>query len=272
VEQRLGHGGAGGLHRPVHRPGAGDPEGGVGARRVGLPPRTRVDPEQGPDYHRPGGVVRRRPVRRAGGGEGPRPHPAPGEALRAARRQHAGWYLRQRGEGGRTQGAAQRRHHSRRQLRPPLRREAEEIRGEEVMPQVISCPKCSQRMQVPDGSTGKQAKCPTCKNVFVIGGAPSAAPQPVGAAAAATAPTPPAAPRAPPPRPPQTPPAPPPPPGAPPPPRRVPPAYKPPLLEGAIASMACGSLLQPDTGAADSDGPPNLCSTPACGVANPPGE
>jgi serine/threonine protein kinase len=36
--------------------------------------------------------------------------------------------------------------------------------------------------------------------------------------------------------------------------------------------MDCGYLLQPDAGAADSDGPPNLCSNPACGVANPPGE
>jgi serine/threonine protein kinase len=36
--------------------------------------------------------------------------------------------------------------------------------------------------------------------------------------------------------------------------------------------MDCGYLLQPDAGGADSDGPPNLCSNPACGVANPPGE
>ena len=30
------------------------------------------------------------------------------------------------------------------------------------MPQVISCPKCPMRMQVPDDATGKQVKCPRC--------------------------------------------------------------------------------------------------------------
>jgi hypothetical protein len=36
--------------------------------------------------------------------------------------------------------------------------------------------------------------------------------------------------------------------------------------------MDCGYLLQPDTGPAEQEGPPNLCTNPACGVANPPGE
>jgi predicted Ser/Thr protein kinase/phage FluMu protein Com len=133
------------------------------------------------------------------------------------------------------------------------------------MPQVISCPKCRQKMQVPDGSTGKQVKCPTCKVIFVVGAAPAPTPtrQPVAAAApAAVRPAP-----APTPRP------------APPPPAPASaatpkecPACKSPLLEGAIACMDCGYLLQPDASATDSEGPPNLCSNPACGVANPPGE
>jgi predicted Ser/Thr protein kinase len=125
------------------------------------------------------------------------------------------------------------------------------------MPQVIRCPLCSKAMQVPDGSAGKQVRCPSCKKVFVVGAAPARAP--VGAAVAAT----PAAPR-PVPAPPA---APKPAPAAP----KECPACKSPLLEGAIACMDCGYLLQPDT-AADAEGPPNLCSNPACGVANPPGE
>jgi predicted Ser/Thr protein kinase len=44
------------------------------------------------------------------------------------------------------------------------------------------------------------------------------------------------------------------------------------LLAGAIACMDCGFLLQGDGAAAEPEGPPNLCSNPACGVANPPGE
>src|SRR5689334_1457727 len=68
------------------------------------------------------------------------------------------------------------------------------------MPQVIGCPKCGQKMQVPDGSGGKQVRCPSCKTVFVVGAA--AARQPVGAAAAAAPrPVPPPAPAAPPPAP-----------------------------------------------------------------------
>jgi hypothetical protein len=43
------------------------------------------------------------------------------------------------------------------------------------------------------------------------------------------------------------------------------------LLEGAIACMDCGFLLQGDGQAAGQEGPPNLCTNPACGVANPPG-
>lgn len=35
--------------------------------------------------------------------------------------------------------------------------------------------------------------------------------------------------------------------------------------------MDCGYLLQGEGGAAEPEGPPNLCPNPACGVANPPG-
>jgi len=36
--------------------------------------------------------------------------------------------------------------------------------------------------------------------------------------------------------------------------------------------MDCGFLIQSDTASAEPEGPPNLCTNPACGVANPPGE
>ena len=43
------------------------------------------------------------------------------------------------------------------------------------------------------------------------------------------------------------------------------------LLEGAVACMDCGYLVQAEA-AGGEEGPPNLCTNPACGVANPPGE
>jgi serine/threonine protein kinase len=36
--------------------------------------------------------------------------------------------------------------------------------------------------------------------------------------------------------------------------------------------MDCGYMIQPEGAAAEQEGPPNLCTNPACGVANPPGE
>ncbi len=133
------------------------------------------------------------------------------------------------------------------------------------MPQVISCPKCPMRMQVPDDATGKQVKCPSCQNVFVIGAA--SAPQPVGAGvgaaassgasgstprqAAASAPAPAPAAK-----------------GAP----TKCPACGSDLLPGAVACMDCGYLIQSETASQEMEGPPNLCPNPACGVANPPGE
>jgi serine/threonine protein kinase len=41
------------------------------------------------------------------------------------------------------------------------------------------------------------------------------------------------------------------------------------LLPGAIACMECGFLLQPEA-APQQEGPPNLCTNPACGVVNSP--
>src|SRR5262249_22088596 len=44
------------------------------------------------------------------------------------------------------------------------------------------------------------------------------------------------------------------------------------LLEGAIACMDCGYLIQTEAAAASEADAPHLCPNPACGVANPPGE
>ncbi len=133
------------------------------------------------------------------------------------------------------------------------------------MPQVIACPKCPQRLSVPDGSAGRPVRCPTCQHVFTI---PAPSPEPVGAGAGVgSGPRPPVPPAAPPattgPSAPTTGPK-----GAP---TRCP-ACNADLLPGAIACMDCGYLLQSDAGAAEMEGPPNLCPNPACGVANPPGE
>jgi predicted Ser/Thr protein kinase len=122
-------------------------------------------------------------------------------------------------------------------------------------------------MQVPDHAAGKQVRCPSCQRVFQVGGAaPAREPAAIGAgsgsrpAVAAAAPTLPPRPAAP---------------ARPAGPTPAPtecPACKSPLLPGAIACMDCGYLLQSDAGAADTEGAPNLCINPACGVANPPGE
>ncbi|HTU91370.1 MAG TPA: protein kinase [Gemmataceae bacterium] len=145
------------------------------------------------------------------------------------------------------------------------------------MPLVIRCPHCQKPMQLADNSAGKQFRCPSCHNPFMVGGGPPAS---VGAAAAGAAggggaavATRPAAPPAPP-RPPSM--------------QTVEggggkiapqpvtpsecPACKAPLLPGAIACMDCGYMIQPETTAAELEGTPNLCPNPACGVANPPGE
>src|SRR5439155_21439863 len=108
----------------------------------------------------------------------------------------------------------------------------------------------------------KQVKCPKCQNVFVIGATP--APQPVGAGVAAAGgsgavPRPQGAEPS----------------GATPKPAGAPtkcPACSSDLLPGAVACMDCGYLIQSEATGQESEGPPNLCPNPACGVANPPGE
>src|SRR5262245_17327042 len=131
------------------------------------------------------------------------------------------------------------------------------------MPQVIRCPHCSKGIQVPDNAGGKQLRCPLCSRMFIVGGQPAPAKEPVGAAAGGQGT---AGPAAPPSRPPPAP------RGGPPATPTECPACKSPLLPGAISCMDCGFLLQSDTAAQETEGAPNLCINPACGVANPPGE
>src|SRR5271166_3792065 len=145
------------------------------------------------------------------------------------------------------------------------------------MPQVIRCPNCTTAISVADNSAGKQFRCPSCQNPFTV---PAAAPQPAAVGAAAGPARPPSAgsvslgninlPPVPPP-------------GTKPPgaaaastsgtPANCP-ACGSPLNPGAISCIECGYLLQTEGGAgAEAEGPsPNICSNPACGVANPPGE
>lgn len=139
------------------------------------------------------------------------------------------------------------------------------------MPQMTRCPHCTQVMKVPDVLVGKQVSCPTCKKAFLLNGLPGREPQSVAAVAARPpAPVTPATPAAPAPASPapSTPVAAPRPAPAP----TVCPACKSTLLPGAIACMDCGYLVQADGAATETEGPPNLCTNTACGVANPPGE
>lgn len=142
------------------------------------------------------------------------------------------------------------------------------------MPQIIGCPRCTMKLSVPEGSTGKPVKCPQCQAVFPIPATTSAPqPQPVGSGVASAPqpnPTPPSSQ------------------GAAPAPQPTPaaasaqgvatptscPACGSELLEGAIACMDCGYLLQSETddSISDMEAPPALCPNPACGVANPPTE
>ncbi|MBX9680472.1 MAG: protein kinase [Gemmataceae bacterium] len=136
------------------------------------------------------------------------------------------------------------------------------------MPLIIRCPnaQCAKSMQVPDNAAGKKVACPTCKTPFII---PATAAAPATTAPATTtasslsssspsielsngnrtttantsSSTPTAC-----------------------------PACGSKLLEGAVACMDCGFMITADTGAVETEGPPNLCTNPACGVANPPGE
>jgi serine/threonine protein kinase len=129
-------------------------------------------------------------------------------------------------------------------------------------------------MQVPDNAAGRTVRCPVCQKPFLV---PAAIPEAVGAGVSGRSPTespagptgstaksgsislpavPPAggaAPSA------QT-------------SGQVCPSCGSVLLAGAIACMDCGFLLQGEGTTAEVEGPPNLCTNPACGVANPPGE
>ncbi len=142
------------------------------------------------------------------------------------------------------------------------------------MPMIISCPHCSQQMQLADNAGGRQFRCPFCQKPFI---APTAA-----AAKAPPAPVKPPPPPVSAPLPPR--PAPPP-PSSPsrapaPPPSKKPepalpsacPACGAKLLEGAVSCMDCGYLIQAEPSAEAGDGAPNLCPNAACGVANPPTE
>ncbi len=115
------------------------------------------------------------------------------------------------------------------------------------MPQVIRCPNCTKSMQVPDNVTGKTVRCPSCTKPFTVP-APSAVPTGRTPESTNGTKTPTAAAETP----------------------TKCPACGSTLLEGAVACMDCGFLLQAE--AAEPEGPPNLCVNPACGVANPPGE
>src|SRR5579884_2828623 len=142
-----------------------------------------------------------------------------------------------------------------------------------AMPLVIRCPHCTQAMQIPDDSAGKQFRCPSCSKPFTV------APAPVAVAAAAGPKSNPVLPPAPA-KPPSSPslakkPASSPSIKTPGPASTTPtecPACKAALLPGAIACMDCGYLIQSDSASTDTEGTPNLCPNPACGVANPPGE
>lgn len=101
-------------------------------------------------------------------------------------------------------------------------------------------------MQVPDNAAGKKVACPACKQPFIVPAAAAATPAKSTAGNGAKV----AAPATP----------------------TKCPACNSPLLEGAVSCMDCGFLIQSDTGPSEPEGPPNLCTNPACGVANPPGE
>ena len=135
------------------------------------------------------------------------------------------------------------------------------------MPQIIRCQHCTKDIKVPDNVAGKPVRCPYCRKVFTVTFAPAHA-----LAAAAVGPAP--APSPPPARPPisRSPEAGPTvtaPPTAVSPGPTVCPACRARLLPGAVSCMDCGYLLQ-EAPEGEAEGPPNLCTNPACGVANSP--
>ncbi len=131
------------------------------------------------------------------------------------------------------------------------------------MAQTMRCPHCQKTLRVPEHASGKQARCPACKREIVVSvsavretaaveastetrNASSGSPESVDTCLG----------------------------GAPsfPVESGLPtecPVCRMTLLPGAIACMDCGFLLQPEA-EPQPEGPPNLCTNPACGVVNSP--
>lgn len=114
------------------------------------------------------------------------------------------------------------------------------------MPQLTRCPHCTKPLQVPDDANGRQVRCPTCRQLFLIRTAAPRPPAPVAVPAPKSRPV-----VATPPRP--------------------CPACGTTLPAGTAACTECGFLLHGDSAAAETE-PAALCANPACGVANPPTE
>src|SRR5262249_30446071 len=138
--------------------------------------------------------------------------------------------------------------------------------GTPAMPQILTCPnpKCKKPVQVPDGSSGKQLKCPMCQKMFVVPAMAGAAAGGRGGTGGSHAGGPPSSMEF------QLP--------------NIPPAggggavggkcpaCSAPMLASAICCMECG-WTQPD--ADDAAGESEnviVCNNPMCMVANPPSE
>jgi predicted Ser/Thr protein kinase len=148
----------------------------------------------------------------------------------------------------------------------PNPKEIRNLKWDLTMPLVISCPHCKKPTQVPDNAVGKQVGCPNCKKPFAVQ-APARQPAAVGAGAGGGAAIKAAAPSStgsaddiglfeP---------------GAAPGGVTKCPACKADLPAGAVSCMDCGYMISGGQEAADEE-KPNICTNPACGVANPPGE
>src|SRR5438132_12981661 len=119
-----------------------------------------------------------------------------------------------------------------------------------MMPYVIRCPHCTKSMQVPDHAAGKHVQCPSCKKAFAVPNLQAAV-----TPAAATPPSTPSLALGPSAN------------GGVAAPSKIAAPTKCPscgstLLEGAVACMDCGFMVQGE-GAAEPEGPPNLCANPA---------
>lgn len=118
-----------------------------------------------------------------------------------------------------------------------------------AMSQIYRCPKCGKLLQLPENPPGQSFRCPLCSQPFSVCRQTSSGPagetdKAGGVSENLTAGSLHC--------------------GAP----AECPACQAMLLPGALACMACGFLLQSDSGGIDLDGALNLCPNPACGVAN----